>query len=105
MRNDEPVGLGETLRQLAGRLRRVDLRIIDDVRVHWPEVVGPVLAEHCHPELVRDGALIVRVPSGAFAERINRDAASILAGFAFLGEAAPHTVRVRIAAPESNSGS
>ena len=44
---DEPVPLAEVLDTLAGRLRRVDLRLIDRARELWPSVVDPVLAEHC----------------------------------------------------------
>ena len=90
---DRPTPLGELLAGVAGRLRRVDLRLIDEIRRRWPEVVEPVLAEHCRPEFVKDGVLVVRVPSGAFAQRVNAESASILAGFADLGASAPRTLR------------
>lgn len=92
-RDDLPVTLGELLDTVAGRLRRVDLRLIDEVRRLWPIVVDPVLAEVCRPEMIKDGVLIVSVPSGAFAARVASDAASILRGFEVLGASAPISVR------------
>jgi hypothetical protein len=98
-RRDEPASLGEVLGVVAGRLKRVDLRLIDEVRQLWPTIVEPVLGEHCRPEFVKDGVLVVSVPSGAFAQRVNADAAAILAGFASLGERAPTSLRTVLAGP------
>ena len=67
---DGPRSLGETLRSLTSRYRKVDLFVIDEIRQRWGDAVGETLATRCVPELVREGALIVRVPSGAFAERL-----------------------------------
>ena len=67
---------------VAGRLRKVDLRLVDEVRRRWPQVVDPVLAEHCRPEFIKNGVLVVSVPSGAFAERLQGDRATILEGLA-----------------------
>ncbi len=102
-RDDEPRSLAEVLDGLAGRLRRVDLRTIDEVRALWRDAVDPVLAEHCRVEMVRDGVLIVAVPSGAYAQRVEEEAASILAVYAVLGARAPREVRavVRDHAPGS----
>jgi hypothetical protein len=36
--------LGELLNTLAGRLRKVDLRDIDEIRNLWPTIVEPVIA-------------------------------------------------------------
>jgi predicted nucleic acid-binding Zn ribbon protein len=96
-RDDEPVTLGELLDTVAGRLRRVDLRLIDEVRRLWPTIVDPVLADTCRPEMIKDGVLVVSVPSGAFAARVTSDAASILRGFEALGERAPTSVRTVLA--------
>jgi predicted nucleic acid-binding Zn ribbon protein len=92
-RDDNPTSLGELLNTLAGRLRRVDLRLIDRARELWPSVVDPVIAEHCRVELIKDGVLIVSVPSGAFAQQIGLETASILNGFSVLGAGAPTSVR------------
>lgn len=92
-RDERPAALGELLDTLAGRLRRVDLRLIDDARRMWPTVVGPVLAEHCRVEMIKDGVLVVSVPSGAFAQQVLSESPSILAGFAALGAGAPSSVR------------
>jgi predicted nucleic acid-binding Zn ribbon protein len=92
-KNEHPRPLGEILNVVAGRLRRVDLRLIDEVRRLWPGAVDPVLAAHCQPEFVKNGVLIIRVPSGAFAQRINAEHESILRGFSSLGEQAPTSIR------------
>ncbi|MGC1418530.1 MAG: DUF721 domain-containing protein [Acidimicrobiales bacterium] len=92
-RDDQPRGLAELLDVMAGRLRRVDLRLIDEIRTMWPSVVDPVIAQHCRPEFVKNGVLLVSVPSGAFAQRVSSDAPAIVAGFASLGGRAPTSVR------------
>ena len=92
-RDEDPVSLGELLDTVAGRLRRVDLRVIDEVRRLWPSIVDPVLANTCRPEMIKDGVLVVSVPSGAFAARVTSDAPAILRGFEVLGKGAPTSVR------------
>jgi len=85
--------LGSVLNVLAGRLKKVDLRVIDEVRQLWPTVVDPVLAERCRPEFVKNGVLLVSVPSGAFAQRIMLESDTILKACAVLGDAAPTSLR------------
>lgn len=94
---DMPRGLRELLDTVAGRLRKVDLRLIDEVRELWPTVVDPVLAEYCRPEFVKNAVLLISVPSGAFAQRVNMESESILAGFAVLGDRAPTSLRTVLA--------
>ncbi|MGA7836108.1 MAG: DUF721 domain-containing protein [Acidimicrobiales bacterium] len=93
MSRDDPAPLSDLLNTLAGRLRRVDLRLIDRARELWPNVVDPILAEHCQVELIKDGVLIVSVPSGAFAQQIRLESPSILSGFSALGTGAPTSVK------------
>ena len=102
-RDDEPRRLGEVLDGLAGRWRRVDLRTVDEVRTLWASAVDPVLAEHCRAEMVRDGVLVVTVPSGAFAQRVADEEASILAAYAVLGARAPRGVRAVVRDRSSGS--
>jgi predicted nucleic acid-binding Zn ribbon protein len=97
--SDHPKGLAELLETLAGRLRKVDLRLIDEIRAMWPDIVEPALAQHCRPEFVKNGVLLVSVPSGAFAQRVTMDSARILAGFAPLGDRAPTSLRTVLASP------
>ena len=92
-RDVPPSPLGELLNALAGRLRRVDLRVIDEARRIWPTVVDPVFAEHCRVELIKDHVLIVSVPSGAFAQQIRLRETTILSGFSSLGESAPTSLK------------
>lgn len=98
-RDEQPATLGDLLNTLAGRLRKVDLRDIDEIRKLWPTIVEPVIAEHCRPEFVKNGVLLVSVPSGAFAQRVMRDAATILEGFSSLGAKAPKSLRTVLAKP------
>jgi predicted nucleic acid-binding Zn ribbon protein len=92
-RDEHPETLGNLLNTLAGRLRRVDLRAIDDARQLWPTVVDPVIAEHCRVEMIKDGVLIVSVPSGAFAQQIVMQTSTILQGFSSLGSGAPTSLK------------
>jgi predicted nucleic acid-binding Zn ribbon protein len=96
-RNEGPTGLGELLNTMAGRIRKVDLRLIDEIRTMWPTIVEPVIAQHCRPEFVKDGVLVVSVPSGAFAQRVIAESPSILKGFSTLGERAPTSLRTVLA--------
>lgn len=95
--NDSPKPLGELLNTMAGRLRKVDLRLIDEVRQLWPTIVDPVLAEHCRPEFVKNGTLLITVPSGAYAQRIALEQETILQGLAPLGDRAPTALRTVLA--------
>jgi hypothetical protein len=97
--NEQPKSLGELLQTVAGRLRKVDLRLIDEIREMWPNIVDPVLGEYCRPEFIKNGVLIVSVPSGAFAQRVVLESAAILAGFAPLGDRAPTSLRTVLESP------
>ena len=92
-RDEQPSTLNDLLNTLAGRLRKVNLRLIDEIRQLWPNIVDPVVAEHCRPEFVKNGVLLVTVPSGAFAQRVMAESASILEGFSSLGDRAPTSLR------------
>ena len=91
---DGPKSLGDSLRELVSRYRHVDLSVMDEIRSRWQALAGDALAGRCEPEVVRDGALYVRVPTGAFAEALKRSSASILEGLADLGERAPTELRI-----------
>ena len=95
-RDEQPVELSDTLNTLAGRLKKVDLRLVDEVRRIWPHVVDPIIAQHCEPQFIKNGVLVVRVPSGAFAQRITAQSRSIIEGCAVLGSGAPTSVRTVI---------
>ena len=92
-RYDGPRSLGDTLRSLAGRYRKVDLFVVDEIRARWVDIVGDTLATRCVPELVREGVLFVRVPSGAFAQRLSMQERTILDALGDLAERAPTSLR------------
>jgi predicted nucleic acid-binding Zn ribbon protein len=85
--------MSDLLSTMARRIRKVDLLVIDEIRQMWPSIVGEVVAQHCQPELVKNGVLLVAVPSGAFAQRLLEDHDVIIAGFAPLGSRAPSSLR------------
>jgi predicted nucleic acid-binding Zn ribbon protein len=105
-REEQPSTLSELLDTLAGRLRRVDLRLIDEARARWTTSVDPVLAEHCRVELIKDRVLIVSVPSGAFAQRVQQQSPTILRSFSTLSSGAPTSIKtvLREAKKPSESG-
>ena len=76
-RTERIVPLSEMLDVFASRLKKVDLRIIDDIQALWPTIVEPIVAQRCQPEMIKDGVLI-------------------LSGFSVLGEKAPRSLKTRI---------
>lgn len=94
--NESPRALSDILNIVAGRLRKVDLRLIDEVRQLWPSIVDPVLVEHCQPEFIKNHVLLISVPSGAFAQRVNLEHDVIIRGLAALGDRAPTSLRTVI---------
>lgn len=91
--SEQPKTIGDLLNIVAGRLRKVDIRAIDQIRELWPSIVDPVLAQNCRPEFIKNGVLLITVPSGAFAQRISSETNLILEGFLPLGESAPTALR------------
>ncbi len=92
-RSNEPEKLGQTLRGLIGRFQHVDLSAMETIVARWPDLVGEVLAERCRPEVVRDGVLHVRVPTGAYAQKLCHEEQRILAALGDLGAAAPSAIQ------------
>lgn len=91
--SDKPELLSDVLRSLAQRVKKVDLTVIEEIRSLWPDLLEPVLAEWCRAEFVKNGVLIISVPSGAFAEQIRLQEQHILRGFAVLQERAPVSIK------------
>ena len=90
---DRPEPLGELLRVMAGRVKKVDLNVIDDIRKLWPPLVEGAVAQVCRPEFVKNHVLVISVPSGAFAQQIALDQEAILQGLAALGPRAPTSLK------------
>ncbi len=91
--SDQPQPLGDLLRMMAQRVKKVDLTVIEEIRQHWPTLVEATLASACHPEFVKNGVLVISVPSGAFAQQILVEQDAILRGLAVLGERTPTSVK------------
>lgn len=92
-KRDDPQVLGDILNNVAGRLKRVDIRLVDQVQSMWDVAVEESLRVRCRPLFIKDGVLVVSVPSGAFAQRISQDSTKILAAFESLGANAPRSIR------------
>ena len=90
---DEPQHLGDLLRVMAKRVKKVDLTVIEQIRQHWPRLLEPTLASECHPEFVKDGVLVISVPSGAYAQQIAVERDAILRGLTVLGDRAPTSLK------------
>jgi len=81
----------------------VDLRVIDEARELWPRAVEPALAQHCSVDIIKDGVLVVSVPSGAFAQRVRLAEPTIVEAFRVLGDAAPTSVKTVIKTPTKST--
>jgi predicted nucleic acid-binding Zn ribbon protein len=55
---------------------------VGGVEAGWASVVGPAIAEHCHPEGFREGVLAVRAESTAWATQVRLLAPTVLARLA-----------------------
>lgn len=88
--------LGELLNTLAGRIHRVDLRLIDELRAVWTRDADPVLAHHCRVDRLEESTLIISCPNGAFAERVREETPNLLTLFTYLGDRAPKTLRTTV---------
>lgn len=98
-RRDEPHELREVLDGVAGRLRRVDLRLSDRIQTLWDQCDDSTIRERCRPLFIRDGVLVIAVPTGADAQRVHHQRASILATFSSLGDEAPRALRTSLTSP------
>lgn len=92
-KRDDPQVLGDILNNVAGRLKRVDIRLVDQLQSMWDETAEESLQGRCRPLFIKDGVLVVSVPSGAFAQRISQDSTKILSAFESLGTKAPRSIR------------
>ena len=91
--NDHPQHLADLLRVMAKRVKKVDLTAIEEIRQHWSQLIEPTLAGACHPEFVKDGVLVISVPSGAYAQQIAVERDDILRGLTVLGDRAPTSLK------------
>ena len=91
--NDQPELLGDVLRSVARRVKKVDLTVIEEIRSRWPDLLEPALAQWCRAEFVKNGVLTISVPSGAFAQQIKLHEQQILRGLSSLRERAPVSIK------------
>ncbi len=98
-RRDAPGELGELLRAIAFRMRKIDVLAIEEIQRRWMELVGDMLARRTTPEAVKNRVLIVRVPSGAFAERLQMEERRIVNALSDLGDRAPTSLKIVVGKP------
>lgn len=91
--SDQPEHLADLLRTMAKRVKKVDLTLIEEIRQHWPTIVEANLATTCRPEFIKNGVLVISVPSGAFAQQILIEQDAILGALTILGERRPTSIR------------
>lgn len=74
--------LGESLASVVGRLGPAAL--ITEVIKAWQEIVGEDLAEHCRPQRLESGRLIVSVRDASWATELRYNGAYVLGKLADL---------------------
>jgi predicted nucleic acid-binding Zn ribbon protein len=68
------------------------------IEARWPELVGPEVAAHCHPQRLENGELSCVAESTAWATQIRLLSAQLIARFA--AELGPDVVRrIRVSGP------
>ncbi|MDQ2724981.1 MAG: DUF721 domain-containing protein [Actinomycetota bacterium] len=89
---------------LAGEVRRLggpDPALTTAVFAHWADLVGPALADHTKPVVLRHGVLVVAVDQPAWATQVRFLATQILARIAeSTGRADVTELRVRVEGEE-----
>jgi predicted nucleic acid-binding Zn ribbon protein len=68
--SDEPLRIGELLRQTAPQLGLGAAATAGHIWKLWPEVAGPAIAARAEPSSLRDGVLRVRVDQPAWATEL-----------------------------------
>ena len=72
------IPIGDALRTVAGRVTKTDLLGVAEISAVWPEVVGERLAAEAQPSTLKDGRLVVSVPSSVWAGQIRLLSAEII---------------------------
>lgn len=67
---DDARPVADSLGQLSRRLGLGEPTTLVAVFAEWEHVVGAVVADHCHPERLRDGELVVVVDEPAWATEV-----------------------------------
>ena len=65
---------------VAGRVTQTDLMGVAEICAVWESVVGERLAAEAQPSTLKDGRLVVSVPSSVWAGQVRLLAAEILEG-------------------------
>lgn len=98
-RPDGPRPIAASLRQLAARIRRVDLVGYAAVEAAWP-AIDAARASGAVPQRYVDGELTVAVDDGARASRARRDAAAMLDQLRAQMADPPTRLRVTVRPPQ-----
>ena len=79
MSNDLPPRLRDLLGGVGARLGLEDTRATGLLWAHWPEIVGPAVAQNAEPTSLKKGVLRVRATSPTWAQELTYLAAEIRA--------------------------
>ena len=74
----QPIPISDALRTVAGRVAKTDLLGIAEITAIWPDVVGERLAQEALPSTLKDGRLVVSVPSSVWAGQVRLLSVEIL---------------------------
>jgi predicted nucleic acid-binding Zn ribbon protein len=89
--------IGTALDRLLRQRGMEDALVLGRVASCWEDVVGPEVARQVHPQLVRDGELLVSVDHPAWATELELAGSAVLSRLAEqLGDMAPQRLSVRV---------
>ena len=89
--------IGTALDRLLRQRGMEDALVLGRVASCWEDVVGPEVARQVHPQLVRDGELLVSVDHPAWATELELAGSTVLSRLAQqLGDMAPQRLSVRV---------
>jgi predicted nucleic acid-binding Zn ribbon protein len=92
----EPRRIAESLDRIAARLGAPKPSVLSAVFVRWTELVGPDLAAHATPRMLRDGVLTVAVDHPAWATSLRLLGADLLRRIAEGGDGAVTELVVQV---------
>lgn len=76
--NGDPRPVGEGIERLLRHLAAPSASTVSAVFEHWPEVVGPGIAEHTRPVSVEDGCLVIAADDSTWASHLQWSQADIV---------------------------
>jgi predicted nucleic acid-binding Zn ribbon protein len=96
-RRTQPRKIGITVEKVLGDLGLDGASASFRIAKLWPEAVGPEIAKHCRPVIVRRGVLEAEVDSSVWCQQLQLQRPQLLAKLReTLGADAPEDLRFRV---------